>query len=237
MSPFVASANPGTTTSRHRWRCWRPSATLTSSTATTTGRAGASAGWRRPGPTNRPWSRRRTAPVSQLPQLHVGARRRAYAWSHDGGLSFPRTGYAEGLPEPICHASVLRFTGPATHDRNRVLFSNPASATRRERLTVRLSYDECRTWNAGKVVYEDHAAYSDLCVAPDLSICCLFDHGRGTGYDGLFPWRASIWHGSPTARMPSRSTVEPLAVYSPGRWWEGTQWRGGGAGCCRRALA
>ena len=40
-------------------------------------------------------------------------------------------------------------------------------------------------WNAGKVLYEDHAAYSDLCVAPDMSICCLFDHGRGTGYDGL----------------------------------------------------
>ena len=80
---------------------------------------------------------------------------------------------------------MLRLTDAATHDRNRVLFSNPASSTRRERLTVRLSYDECRTWNAGRVLYEDHAAYSDLCVAPDLSICCLFDHGRGTGYDGL----------------------------------------------------
>ena len=116
---------------------------------------------------------------------YVGARRRAYAWSRDGGLSFPRAGYHDGLPDPICHGSVLRFTGAATHDRNRVLFSNPASAARRERLTVRLSYDECRTWNAGKVLYEDHAAYSDLCVAPDLSICCLFDHGQGTGYDGL----------------------------------------------------
>ena len=35
------------------------------------------------------------------------------------------------------------------------------------------------------MLYEDHVAYSDLCVAPDMSICCLFDHGRGTGYDGL----------------------------------------------------
>ena len=71
---------------------------------------------------------------------YVSARRRAYAWSHDGGLSFPRTGYHDGLPDPICHGSVLRFTIEAAHDRNRVLFSNPASATRREGLTVRLSY-------------------------------------------------------------------------------------------------
>ena len=35
------------------------------------------------------------------------------------------------------------------------------------------------------VVPCDHAAYSDLCVASDLSICCLFEHGRGTGDDGL----------------------------------------------------
>ena len=50
---------------------------------------------------------------------------------------------------------------------------------------MRLSYDECRTWSAGRVLHEDHAAYSDLCITPDLSICCLFDHGRGTGYAGL----------------------------------------------------
>ena len=33
---------------------------------------------------------------------YVGARRRACAWSYDGGLSFPRRGYEEALPEPIC---------------------------------------------------------------------------------------------------------------------------------------
>ena len=42
---------------------------------------------------------------------YVGARRRAFAWRFDGGLSFPRTGNEEALPEPICHGSVLRLTG------------------------------------------------------------------------------------------------------------------------------
>jgi sialidase-1 len=116
---------------------------------------------------------------------YVGGRRRAYAWSYDDGRSFREAGHDEALPEPICQASLIRFTEAGTHDRNRILFSNPASSTRRERMTVRISYDECRTWSAGKVLHEDHAAYSDLCVADDLSIGCLFGRGGGTGYEGL----------------------------------------------------
>ncbi len=116
---------------------------------------------------------------------YVGSRRRAYAWSYDGGLTFAETGYDDALPEPICEASAIRFTDAETHDKNRVLFSNPASSSRRERMTVRISYDECRTWSAGKVLHEDHAAYSDLCIAADFTICCLFDRGEGSSYEGL----------------------------------------------------
>ena len=116
---------------------------------------------------------------------YVGEHRRAYAWSYDGGLSFPESGWDDALPEPICNASMIRFTDVNSHDKNRILFSNPANSTRRERMTVRLSYDECQTWNAGKVLHEDHSAYSGLCVASDMSICCLYDRGYGSGYDGL----------------------------------------------------
>ena len=116
---------------------------------------------------------------------YVGARRRAYSWSHDEGLSFTESGWDDSLPEPICQASAIRFTDEDTHDKNRILFSNPASGARRERMTIRISYDECRSWSAGKVLHEDHSAYSDLCVASDMSVCCLYDRGYGTGYDGL----------------------------------------------------
>ena len=53
------------------------------------------------------------------------------------------------LPEPICNASMIRFTDANSHDKNRILFSNPANSTKRDRMTVRISYDECQTWNAG----------------------------------------------------------------------------------------
>ncbi len=104
---------------------------------------------------------------------YVGKKRRAYAWSYDDGESFIKPGWDDTLPEPICQGSMIRFTDVNSHDKNRILFSNPAS-DKRERLTVRLSYDECQTWNAGKVLCQGHSDYSDLCIASDMSICCLY---------------------------------------------------------------
>lgn len=116
---------------------------------------------------------------------YVGERRRAYSWSNDGGVSFHDHGWDESLPEPICQAGMIRFTDEKRHDKNRVLFSNPASNSHRERMTVRISYDECRTWSAGKLLHEDHAAYSNFCIASDMSIYCLYVSGSGRTYDGL----------------------------------------------------
>jgi sialidase-1 len=55
----------------------------------------------------------------------------------------------------------------------------------RERMTVRLSYDECRTWNAGKVLYDGPSAYSDLCVLPDRTIGCLYERGVEHAYEKI----------------------------------------------------
>ena len=99
---------------------------------------------------------------------------RAVAWSRDGGESFSPTVRDAALPEPICQASICRFTDSVQHDRNRVIFSNPASSGR-DHLTVRLSYDECRTWPVSRLLHAGPAAYSDLCVTPDMEICCFYE--------------------------------------------------------------
>jgi len=111
-------------------------------------------------------------------------KRRAYAWSRDQGATFINFGRDDSLPEPICQASLVRFTSARNQGRNRVLFANPAS-TQRERMTVRLSYDECRTWPVAKVLYAGHSAYSDLTVAPDMTICCLYERGVEHPYESL----------------------------------------------------
>jgi sialidase-1 len=113
-----------------------------------------------------------------------GAKRRAVARSQDEGETFTDVGYAETLIEPICQASAIRYTTAEAHGRNRVLFSNPAS-TVRERMTVRISYDECQSWSEGRVLHPGPAAYSDLCVLPDMTVGCLYECGETTAYERL----------------------------------------------------
>ena len=109
--------------------------------------------------------------------LPEGGNYRAVAWSMDRGESFAPIVHDAALPEPNCQAGTTRFSGPTDSDRNRVLFSNPA-ARGRHHMTVRLSYDECRTWPASRLLHGEAAAYSDLCVTHDMSICCLYERGE-----------------------------------------------------------
>jgi sialidase-1 len=115
---------------------------------------------------------------------YLGEKRRAYAWSQDNGETFSARQWDDTLVEPICQASVIRFTDEVQHDKNRILFSNPAS-TEREKLTVRLSYDECQTWPVSKLLHEGPSAYSDLAIAPDMTICCLYERGTEHCYEKI----------------------------------------------------
>ena len=113
---------------------------------------------------------------------------RRIGWSNDGGMSFSPLVRDAGLSETVCEGSVCRFTVAGARaglisDRNRVLFCNPGTGQEgnRRQLTVHMSYDECRTWPVSKVIYEEGASYSDLCIAPDGTICCLYERGSEGG--------------------------------------------------------
>lgn len=113
-----------------------------------------------------------------------GNNRRGVAWSRDHGASFGKFRWEDALVEPTCQASLVRLTDQHNHDRNRVLFANPAS-TARERMTIRLSEDECDTWSVGRMLHEGPAAYSDLAVTSDGTICCLYERGDEMPYETL----------------------------------------------------
>jgi sialidase-1 len=109
---------------------------------------------------------------------------RMVATSDDGGRTLSKASYDRSLIEPPAQASLLRLTTARTHDRNRLLFSNPASL-RRERLTVRLSYDEGVSWPVSRVVHEGPAGYSSLVVLQDLSIGLLLERGDRSPYERI----------------------------------------------------
>jgi sialidase-1 len=116
-----------------------------------------------------------------------GRNRRAVARSRDGGLTWDDFGFDEALIEPVCQASLIRY------DRQRLLFSNPAS-TRRERMTVRLSRDDGRTWTASRVLHEGPSAYSSLAVLRGGWIGCLYERGEKAPYESItFSRIAMAW--------------------------------------------
>jgi sialidase-1 len=113
-----------------------------------------------------------------------GKNRRAVATSADGGLTWSAVKLHEALIEPVCQASLLRYTLVRDGGKNRLLFANPAS-TRRERLTVRLSYDEGETWPVAKVLHAGPAAYSALVALPGGEVGCLYECGRKSPYERI----------------------------------------------------
>jgi sialidase-1 len=100
---------------------------------------------------------------------------RAVATSRDQGQTWSAVSYDEALVEPVCQASVRRYSLAATGSKDRVLFSNPANTRKRKQLTIRLSYDECRTWPVSRVLYSGASMYSSLAVQADGTILCLYE--------------------------------------------------------------
>jgi sialidase-1 len=140
-----------------------------------------------------------------------GKNRRAVAISKDAGLSWSAVTLDEALVEPVCQASLLRYSTKAD-GRSRVLFANPAS-TKREKMTVRLSYDEGATWPVSRRLHDGPAAYSALAVLPGGEIACLYERGEKSAYEKLTFARFSLaWLTAPAA---GATTKGPAAV--PGR--------------------
>ena len=117
---------------------------------------------------------------------------RAVATSKDEGMTWSKVSYDHALVEPICQASIRRYSLPSDGGKNRILFSNPSEAGARKEMTVRLSYDECRSWPVHKVLWPGPAAYSVLAVMPDGTILCLYERGLKGAYENITLARFSL---------------------------------------------
>src|SRR5262249_9363839 len=110
------------------------------------------------------------------------------ARSPDGISRWSEPTLVEDLKEPVCMASLARLTARPEHDRDRLVFANPDHFRRgpggvrpaRANLTVKLSYDEGRSWPVGRVLDPGPSAYSALAVGPGGRIYCLYESGRHT---------------------------------------------------------
>ena len=95
---------------------------------------------------------------------------------YDGGLTWSDLQSDTTLIEPICQASLQRYQF-ADEGESILLFSNPASKTTREKMTLRASFDDGKTWPAALLIHAGMSAYSDLVRLPDDYIGILYEAG------------------------------------------------------------
>ena len=111
------------------------------------------------------------------------SRYRQIAVSRNGGRKWSARSPDTALVEPVCEGNLIRYHFAGKPDR--LIFSNPASKTARVGMTIRVSYDDGRTWPYKKVLYEGPSAYSCLTVLPDGNLACLYEAGYQRPYEGI----------------------------------------------------
>jgi sialidase-1 len=119
--------------------------------------------------------------------------RRLVSYSSDGADRWTPPVPDEALFEPICAAGLVRYPSSREHPAT-LLFSNPDSLSLipgdhkgtypRQRLTVRVSFDDGKTWPVSKLIDAGASAYSDLAVNKDGVILCLYESGLIAGKEG-----------------------------------------------------
>jgi sialidase-1 len=100
---------------------------------------------------------------------------RAIARSRDGGQTWSTPEFDATLVEPLCQASLLALSDSANAKKSVLVFSNPASRDARRKLTIRQSFDDGKTWPAGREIYAGSAAYSCLVPIADDRVGVLFE--------------------------------------------------------------
>jgi sialidase-1 len=116
---------------------------------------------------------------------------RKIALSDDGGSTWSDIYSDTVLVEPICQASLISYQ---VNKRKPpvLLFLNPADKNSRKNMTLRLSYDEGKTWTVAKVLHAGPSAYSDLTILKGGDIGCLLEVGNKSPYEGIVFQRISI---------------------------------------------
>ena len=102
--------------------------------------------------------------------------------SSDGGATWDSSYFDNNLIDPVCQGSILNIG--VKHGKNILAFCNNVDVTRRNNLTLSISYDEGKTWKKHFLIYNnksvllqnfDYSAYCDLIKLDNKQVGILFE--------------------------------------------------------------
>ncbi len=107
-------------------------------------------------------------------------RSRIVTISNNGGETWSETYFDENLPDPVCEGSILNIG--KKKDKSILAFCNAADTKNRDSLTLRISFDDGKSWEISKLVYagkenkdKSPSAYSDIVKIGKKTIGVLFE--------------------------------------------------------------
>jgi sialidase-1 len=83
------------------------------------------------------------------------------------------SGFNSRLIEPVCQGSMINYTNAKKE--NVLLFSNPASTNKREKLSIRQSKDWGKTWGSDLLIENGSSAYSDITILDKKRVGILYE--------------------------------------------------------------
>jgi sialidase-1 len=108
-------------------------------------------------------------------------RARIVSISSNGGVSWDTTYFDNNLPDPVNQGSIL--TAGKKKGKNIIAFCNAADTKERNNLTLRISFNDGKTWKKNYRIYKgaegkpnfDYSAYSDLVNLDKKKIGVLYE--------------------------------------------------------------
>ena len=134
--------------------------------------------------------------------------RRLVTTSPDGATNWSRPRFDDALLEPICMAGIVRVRQPAGDQPGIIAFSNPHNLKRkggttpgrpkdRVNVSIKLSFDEGKTWAANRTLEAGFSGYSDLAALPDGTILCFYERGSTDGKSNYRTGRLTVARFTP----------------------------------------
>jgi sialidase-1 len=99
---------------------------------------------------------------------------RGVSISRDGGKTFYRQYFDKTLIEPRCQGALTRVRWAKDGKPGVIAFSNPAYPWRTH-VMVRYSYDDGKSWPAGRMIYPHTSAYSAVTTLPDGRVAVMVE--------------------------------------------------------------